>query len=270
VAAKKYADLRAAGARNPEVLANPNTTFSGYAVELVVPFGITEGFTPDHSMGFDLFWRDVDDDLAPQPGFGGAGIFWTDWAQATEVSGLGEDGNLFHGGNWGQIEFVEGMDVVGDFSGNGVLDAPDIDDLTQRSAAATNPEAYDLNSDALVNEADVKFWIKDLYGSWVGDANLDNEFNSSDLVTVLASGKYEVNENSTWSSGDFNGDGRTNSTDLVAALADGGYELGPPAATAAVPEPAAINLLLLGVVAVVHRRRVGRSLAAITLSPSVR
>jgi hypothetical protein len=69
----------------------------GYAVELVVPFGVTEGFTPDHKMGFDLFWRDVDDDLAPQPGFGGAGIFWTDWAQATEVSALGEDGNLFCG-----------------------------------------------------------------------------------------------------------------------------------------------------------------------------
>jgi hypothetical protein len=138
------------------------------------------------------------------------------------------------------------MGAAGDFNGNGALDAADIDDLTERSASATNPLAYDLNNDALVNEADVKLWIKDLFGSWVGDANLDNEFNSSDLVAVLASGKYEADDNSNWSSGDFNGDGRTNSTDLVAALADGGYELGPPPAAKAVPEPATFTALLVG------------------------
>jgi hypothetical protein len=140
--------------------------------------------------------------------------------------------------------------IIGDFNQNGQLDLPDIDDLTSQSAAGTNNPTYDLNADALVNTADVSFWIRDLRGSWVGDADLNGEFNSTDLVSVLAAGKYESGTASVWSEGDFNGDGRTDSGDLVAALADGGYEMGPRAAVAAVPEPAtalgaALGLLLL-------------------------
>ena len=62
IAARSFADLRAAGALNPEILANPNITYSGYTVEMLMPFGKFTAFTPDHSMGFELFWRDVDTD----------------------------------------------------------------------------------------------------------------------------------------------------------------------------------------------------------------
>ena len=145
--------------------------------------------------------------------------------------------------------------VPGDFDGDGQLTAADIDDLTVQSASNTNPPGYDLNGDNAVNNDDVTFWVKDLYNSWLGDANLDHEFNSGDLVAVLSSGAYEADVDSNWSSGDFNGDGRTNSGDLVAALSDGGYELGPPAAVAAVPEPSSVLLLLMGVVAWAVRSR---------------
>jgi hypothetical protein len=145
--------------------------------------------------------------------------------------------------------------LIGDFNQDGVLDASDIDDLTTQSASGTNPPAYDLNADNLVNETDVDTWIVDLFNSWVGDANLDNEFNSSDLVAVLASGTYEADVASVWSTGDFNGDGRTNSSDLVAALAGGGYEAGPRAAVHAVPEPATAVLLLLPALLLLTRRR---------------
>jgi hypothetical protein len=141
-------------------------------------------------------------------------------------------------------EFTGGLD--GDFDGGGSLDAGDIDDLTAQSAGGLHPAAYDLNSDALVNDQDIGVWIRDLFNSWIGDANLDGEFNSSDLVAVLSSGTYEADVNSVWSTGDFNGDGRTNSGDLVAALSDGGYEVGPRAAVAAVPEPTSSLLLLFG------------------------
>jgi hypothetical protein len=153
------------------------------------------------------------------------------------------DGTFFGGG------------VTGDFDNSGVLDAPDIDDLTKQSAARTNPQPYDLTGDSLVDEQDVKFWIKDLFNSWVGDANLDQEFNSSDLVSVLASGTYEAQIEAVWSTGDFNGDGRANSTDLVAALADGGYEQGKPPAANAVPEPASSLLLLVGLLMLSGRSR---------------
>jgi hypothetical protein len=138
--------------------------------------------------------------------------------------------------------------LAGDFNADGTLTTADIDDLTGQSAAGTHPAAYDLNGDALVNSGDIGVWIKDYFNSWVGDADLNGQFNSTDLVAVLASGSYEANIDSVWSTGDFNGDGRTNSGDLVAALADGGYELGPRAAVAAVPEPVSATLLLLGLI----------------------
>jgi hypothetical protein len=106
---------------------------------------------------------------------------------------------------------------------------------------------------------DVQHWVKSVFGSWTGDADLNGEFNSSDLVQVLAAGTYEVDVASVWSSGDFNGDGRTSSSDLIAALADGGYEQGPRAAVSAVPEPASFAILMASwAVIAIRRRRVGR------------
>jgi MYXO-CTERM domain-containing protein len=154
------------------------------------------------------------------------------------------------------VEVVaKSVGVPGDFNGDGQLTAADIDDLTTQSAGGTNPAAYDLNVDALVNDGDVNVWIKDLFNSWIGDADLNGEFNSSDLIQVLASGTYETDTPSAWTSGDFNGDARTNSTDLVAALADGGYENGPRAAVASVPEPTGALLVLIGLLGVGAIRR---------------
>ena len=50
-------------------------------------------------MGFDLFWRDVDEDEKIQ---------WADWAQSTTVTGCSGDptpSNLFNTANWGQLVF---------------------------------------------------------------------------------------------------------------------------------------------------------------------
>ena len=41
--------------------------------------------------------------------------------------------------------------LIGDFNGNGMLDAGDIDDLTVQSAGGMNPPKYDLNSDTFVD-----------------------------------------------------------------------------------------------------------------------
>ena len=145
----------------------------------------------------------------------------------------------------------------GDFNNDGILDAADIDALTAQSASGQNNAAYDLNGDAIVDVNDVNEWISasDIYNSYSGDANLDHEFSSSDLVTVLSAGKYELDEAAVWTQGDFNGDGRFDTSDLVTALSGGGYEVGPKAAVSAVPEPASATMLLLGSLMFVRRRR---------------
>jgi hypothetical protein len=98
IAAKKYDDLRAAGARNPEILANPNTKYAGYVVEMRVPFSAKiDGFSPDHTMGFDLFWREVDQSSGA--------ISWADWGQSTTVDCGALQTSLFNTDNWGTLVF---------------------------------------------------------------------------------------------------------------------------------------------------------------------
>jgi hypothetical protein len=147
--------------------------------------------------------------------------------------------------------------VQGDFDGNGVLDAADIDLLSAGVRGGENPSAFDLNGDSLVNIDDLNVWVEQLRGTWFGDANLDGEFNSGDLVQVFQAGQFEDSMplNSGWAAGDWNGDGDFDSSDFVRAFQGGGFEQGPRPAAAAVPEPNAALLLGLGSLGLFARSR---------------
>ncbi|MCA9213640.1 MAG: hypothetical protein KDB27_11270, partial [Planctomycetales bacterium] len=97
----------------------------------------------------------------------------------------------------------------GDFNGDGDLTVADINLLTAEVIADTNDGDFDLNGDDLVNSSDRVVWIKDLFNTYFGDANLDGEFNSTDFVVVFTANLYEddVDGNATWETGDWNGDG---------------------------------------------------------------
>jgi formylglycine-generating enzyme required for sulfatase activity len=144
-----------------------------------------------------------------------------------------------------RVASVVELELAGDFNRNGVLDIADLDALTYYSASGMNLLHFDFNSDGLVDGRDVNIWIKARFHSWIGDANLDRQFSSQDLIDLFAAGTYETNMDAVWSTGDLNGSGRFDSGDLIDALADGGYELGPRPTVAAVPEPGGIILLLL-------------------------
>ncbi len=106
IAARKYDDLRAAGALNPELAAKPNVKFTGYAIEMRVPLrGKIPDVVANHAMGFEIFWRDVD--AAGDPGAGGSNISWASWAQSTDVPCTDPKTSLFNTANWGQLVFEE-------------------------------------------------------------------------------------------------------------------------------------------------------------------
>ena len=71
---------------------------------------------------------------------------------------------------------------------------------------------------------------------------------------MFAAGKYEdgIAENSYWTTGDWNSDGDFDSSDLVVAFKGGRYE---GQAVNVVPEPSSALLLLVGLLALVRRRK---------------
>ena len=152
--------------------------------------------------------------------------------------------------------------LVGDYNGNGLLDAEDLD-LNAAVGIPSQDLAYDLNNDGLVNTADRKIWVNDLKNTWMGDADLNGVFDSGDLVTVFAAAKYETGQAASWGQGDWNGDQKFDSGDLVEAFSNAGYNAGqrpggPNPATAAVPEPSSLVLAMLslfGLVGFARRRK---------------
>jgi uncharacterized protein YjbI with pentapeptide repeats len=163
----------------------------------------------------------------------------------------------------------------GDVDANGILDAADLQFLQDYTALSVSVyrfngmgvgghrydyeiiSLFDLNNDGRVDSEDHRVWVKDLKQTYYGDANLDGEFNSGDLVQVFAAGEYEdeARVNSTWATGDWNSDWEFNTSDMVFAFQDNGYERGVRAGIVAVPEPS-YGVFMIACVALMGRRRV--------------
>ncbi len=149
----------------------------------------------------------------------------------------------------------------GDFDQDGVLTIADLENLMQVLRSDPANRQYDVNRDGLVTDVDRTVWVELLKKTYFGDANLDGQFNSADLVFVLGAGQYEdeVTGNSTWSTGDWNGDGEFTTSDFVLALQAGGYEAG---VRAAVPEPTSGTLFAVGLTTLLCLARFSRQATA--------
>ena len=143
------------------------------------------------------------------------------------------------------IQIVQRMTAIdGDYDGNGVLNAIDIDTLSEAIRSGSTDTEFDLDRNGTVDDEDRTKWVIELKKTYFGDANFDGQFSSSDLVSVFTVGKYESGESAGWSEGDWNGDGFFGSADFVKAFTDGGYE--KEGRTVTVPEPSGMTLFLVG------------------------
>ncbi|MCA9213752.1 MAG: hypothetical protein KDB27_11835, partial [Planctomycetales bacterium] len=151
---------------------------------------------------------------------------------------------------------------LGDFDRNGSLDVSDINQLSL--GIAEHNADFDINRDGSVDQGDLLDWVHGLKRTWIGDSNLDGEFNSSDLVQLFQAGHFEdgIAMNSGWTQGDWNGDSEFDTGDLVFAFQDGGYERGRRGVQA-VPEPSThVSIVaLVGLIVICgHRSRCRRAL----------
>ena len=106
----------------------------------------------------------------------------------------------------GTVEFVGGG-LLGDYNANGELDVRGLGSAGGAIAGGENPPEYDLNGDGVVDyDGDRVMWVKELKKTWIGDADLNGEFNSGDIVEVFVAGKYETGEEATWDEGDWDGE----------------------------------------------------------------
>ena len=146
-----------------------------------------------------------------------------------------------------------------DFDDNLVCNIDDLDALMNEVGNGTNNADFDLNNDTVVDDGDRDVWLSDAATEnglsapyLLGDANLDLRVNSMDLNEV---GIAWQSDNHNWSNGNFTG-GSVNAGDLN-DLAINWQAVHPdaPLAADAVPEPAGIVMLLIGLLSLASMRR---------------
>ena len=130
--------------------------------------------------------------------------------------------------------------------------------------------AFDISGDGTVDAEDRRVWVEEAAYTYFGDADMDGEFNSKDLVKVFSTALYESGASATWAQGDWNGDGFFTSADLTLAFQSASYEQGPRSAEAStVPEPSDSFVMLCGLFSVFAARRRSRNVQKNTTTVDV-
>lgn len=154
--------------------------------------------------------------------------------------------------------------LLGDFDLDGVLDLDDVELL--HDAIGSESLVYDLPgaADNSVDVEDLEVWLEDLFGSKLGDLDLDGD------VDIVDFGEFALNfgaDVDTYALGDLDGDGDVDIVDFGLFGSNFGFgtalseeDLAAFSAFAifaesTVPEPTSLALLSLGGLAVLRRRR---------------
>jgi hypothetical protein len=113
----------------------------------------------------------------------------------------------------GTVAFPPG--VTGDLTGDGAVDANDIDFLSATINHGTTVTAYDLDGNGTVDAADRVFLVDSVLGTFMGDANLDGRVDAVDLNTVGIHWQ-QTGDCLRWEQGNFDGNDVVDAGDLNA------------------------------------------------------
>jgi len=175
----------------------------------------------------------------------------------TDAAGMALHFGLTNAGNdwWWAIDNIAVTAVItlpeptpGDFNDDSLLTATDIDLLSAFVRDGDNNSVFDLNGDGGVNDADRTIWVENLAGTFFGDADLNKEVAFADFLHLANT----FSRTGGWAAGDFDGSGTVLFPDFLLLSANFGKSA---TAVAAVPEPNAAMLLLVGLVGLVRRCR---------------
>ena len=130
---------------------------------------------------------------------------------------------------------IESIATPGDFNGDETVNITDLDLLSAAIRESSTNPLYDLNENGSVDLGDLHVMVIEILDTNYGDADLDGQFNTTDLIKIFIAGEYEdgVAGNSTWAEGDWNADGEFSTTDLVVSFQGGAYAGASAAATKA-------------------------------------
>ena len=152
--------------------------------------------------------------------------------------------------DFARVVIHEGAHHPFDFNQDRLLNVADIDQLTAAVRNSTSNRIFDTDVDGQIDWQDIEVLTRAYLDVLPGDANLDESFDSRDLVQVFTYGQFEdrVDNNSGWAQGDWDGNGDFTTADLTRAFQVGQYA-DTTTASHGVPEPglpiASIPLLLL-------------------------
>ncbi|MEQ9454193.1 MAG: hypothetical protein RLN76_06320 [Phycisphaeraceae bacterium] len=141
---------------------------------------------------------------------------------------------------------VDGGDfpLVGDYNLDGIRSPTDIDLLASAIRHGEYVTKYDLNNDGFINISDLIFFITDLVGTHLGDANLDMRVDLVDLSLLAANfGDFPRG----WADGDFDASGQVTLSDLSILASNFGI-------TPSVPSPSAAPFYVLMALSLRRRR----------------
>jgi hypothetical protein len=139
----------------------------------------------------------------------------------------------------------------GDFNNDGLFNCLDIDSLVVQMVAGTNPIAFDLTGDGLVNQADLAQW-RTLAGAVnlpsgnpyrPGDGNLDGVVDGSDFGIWNS---HKFTSIAAWCSGDYTADGLVDGSDFGVWNAN---KFTSSDVARVVPEPLGVSVWLLLILA---------------------